>query len=127
MTARKKKPTQTEIIPTPIPEIKKIELKDPQKIKVTLPDNLMRNAKEDLSNSSIEIGDNESSDFVLYNMKTYIKECSEWGSNIQISQWANETGFEIIHQNKNGAFQHLSIAKEEATLLIKMINKMNSI
>ena len=127
MTARKKKPTQTEIIPTPIPEMKKIELKDPQKIKVTLPDNLISNKKEDFSNLSIEDGVDGSSNFTLYNMKTYIEECTEWGSVIQVSKWANETGFEIIHQNKNGAFQHLSIAKEEVSLLMKMINKIISV
>ena len=109
------------MIPTPTPEKKKVNLKDPQGVKVSVPNNMVINKREDYSNLSIE---DDSDDFLLYNMKTYIKECSEWGSNIQVSKWANETGFEIIHQNKNGAFQHLSIAKEEAQLLIKMINKM---
>ncbi|HOG38303.1 MAG TPA: hypothetical protein PLD95_02410 [bacterium] len=121
MTTRKKKPTVTQVIPTPTPEKKKVNLKDPQGMKVSVPDNMVINKREDYTNLSIE---DDSDDFLLYNMKTYIKECSEWGSNIQVSKWANETGFEIIHQNKNGAFQHLSIAKEEAQLLIKMINKM---
>lgn len=130
----KKVETKIEVSPTPMPKAEKLELKTPQRMKVAIPESLMSNQKEDLSQLPSEpsgrlekfLENSGQNDFTFptYNMKTFIEECKEWGSSIQVSKWANETGLELIVVNKNGAFQHLSIAKEEAELMIKMINKM---
>ncbi len=66
MTTRKKKTTVTQMIPTPTPEKKKVNLKDPQGMKVSVPDNMVINKREDYTNLSIE---DDSDDFLLYNMK----------------------------------------------------------
>jgi len=66
---------------------------------------------------------NDKQDTIIYPMKCCIETCPEWGSAVQVTKWFNETGYEIIINNK-GAFQHLSITNEELDLVFKMKEKL---
>jgi len=61
------------------------------------------------------------SKLTTYQVKCCSEKSEKWGTTIQVTKWINETGYEIIVCNSNGAFQHLSITQEEMDLINKMI------
>lgn len=103
---------------------------EPQKIKVELPDTLISDKKQDLSGLYEETPElpkpPKEPEFNLYYLKTHLEECEKWKSNVQVSKWANKTGYDISHCSQNGAFQHLSLANEEMDLIIKMVEKLRN-
>lgn len=60
----------------------------------------------------------------LVQVNAIIKDCKAWGTVVQITQWANKTGYDITLCGKSGSFQHLSITKEEAVIVNDAINKL---
>ncbi len=57
-------------------------------------------------------------------VKTIVKDCVNWGTTIQITEWGNKTGYDITQCGSHGSFQHMSITKEEADIIVNMLNKM---
>jgi hypothetical protein len=60
----------------------------------------------------------------LFQVNAIIKDCETWGTIVQITQWANKTGYDITLCGKSGSFQHISITKEEAIIVIDAINQL---
>ncbi len=55
-------------------------------------------------------------------VRSVVKDCIKWGTTIQITEWANKTGFDITQCGSQGSFQHMSITKEELDIIINAIN-----
>lgn len=66
-----------------------------------------------------------SAELKVYSVNTIIEEEPLWGTTIQVTPWVNGTGYEIILCNKNGAFQHLSLTKEDADLINRMVKRLS--
>lgn len=60
----------------------------------------------------------------LFQVNAIIKDCETWGSVVQVTLWANKTGYDITLCGKSGSFQHLSITREEAAIVTDAINKL---
>lgn len=60
----------------------------------------------------------------LFQVDTIIKDCEAWGTTVQVTRWANKTGYDITLCGKSGSFQHLSITKEEAVIVNNAINRL---
>lgn len=65
------------------------------------------------------------SEIKVYQVHTSIEEAKVWGTLVQVTPWVNGTGYEVILCNKNGAFQHMSITKEEIELVNEMIKRLS--
>jgi hypothetical protein len=57
-------------------------------------------------------------------VKTIVEDCVNWGSTIQITEWGNKSGYDITQCGSHGSFQHMSITKEEADIIINILNRM---
>lgn len=60
----------------------------------------------------------------IFSVRTIVEDCDKWGTTIQITEWANKTGYDITQCGSQGSFQHMSITKEEADIISEIINKM---
>lgn len=63
-------------------------------------------------------------ELVIHQSRSIIENCEKWNTVIQVTEWINKTGFEIIQCNNNGGFQHMSITKEEANIINAAIIKL---
>jgi hypothetical protein len=79
---------------------------------------------KDAKNVGEIANDNNPNEMIIHHANAIVEECQHWGTVVQVTQWVNNTGFDIILCTKAGSFQQISITKEEFVLANKMVNKL---
>lgn len=127
-TQKRKTTKGNKPFPTPKNEIKEPEvireLKMSDDAQTKVPKIIKIPFNEDTKINEYPIVDDQPT---IYQSNCCIEECKEWGTTVQLTKWVNETGYEIILCNKSGGFQHLSITKEELSLVTKMAKRLDNI
>lgn len=58
-------------------------------------------------------------------VNTIYEECKIWNSAVQVTNWINGEGYDIVISGKNGSFQHLSVTWSEFDIIKRAIKKLD--
>lgn len=122
----KAKKVKSEIIPDAPEGMSFPEFKSEPK-KIVMPDiNEMLNKNSEFRDEP-QKREERPNELKVYSVNTIVEDEPVWGTAIQLTPWVNGTGYEIILCNKNGAFQHLSLTKEDVNLINRMVRRLSNV